>query len=161
GVAGRVRLLYPEVADGGDAVATMVHSKVMIVDDRVLRIGSANLNNRSMGTDTECDLAIEAADETQRRSGARIRNRLVREHCGAGGEEVAAALARTGSLIAVAEPLSAGGHRLRPVDDGAHEAAELAPFIATVADPEQPIGAEEFVSSMLGEPPPKRSMRAM
>ena len=47
----------------------MVHSKVMIVDDRLLRVGSANLNNRSMGTDTECDLAIEA------RNGDRARTR--------------------------------------------------------------------------------------
>jgi phosphatidylserine/phosphatidylglycerophosphate/cardiolipin synthase-like enzyme len=33
----------------------------MVVDDEWLRIGSANINNRSMGVDTECDLAIEAA----------------------------------------------------------------------------------------------------
>ena len=43
-----------------ESTDTMMHSKVMIIDDRFLRIGSANLNNRSMGTDTECDLAIEA-----------------------------------------------------------------------------------------------------
>ena len=52
----------------------MVHSKVMIVDDRLLRIGSANLNNRSMGTDSECDLALEARSEAERaaiRTGAR------------------------------------------------------------------------------------------
>ena len=41
----------------------MVHSKVMIVDDRILRVVSANLNNRSMGADTECDLAFEATSE--------------------------------------------------------------------------------------------------
>ena len=35
----------------------VIHSKVMVVDDRLLRIGSANINNRSMGTDTECDLS--------------------------------------------------------------------------------------------------------
>jgi phosphatidylserine/phosphatidylglycerophosphate/cardiolipin synthase-like enzyme len=41
----------------------MVHCKVMIVDDGFLRVGSANINNRSMGADTECDLAFEAASE--------------------------------------------------------------------------------------------------
>ena len=61
GVGGRVRLVYPSVTNGERAIDTMVHSKLMIVDDRILRIGSANLNNRSMGTDTECDLAIVAA----------------------------------------------------------------------------------------------------
>ena len=37
-----------------------VHAKVMIVDDRSARVGSANLSNRSMGLDTECDLVLDA-----------------------------------------------------------------------------------------------------
>ena len=61
GVADRVRLVYPALPDDPTGEGTMVHAKTMIVDDRLLRIGSSNLNNRSMGTDTECDLAIEAA----------------------------------------------------------------------------------------------------
>src|SRR4029453_19266598 len=56
----RVRLVYPAVEQGGRATDTMIHSKVMVVDDRFLRIGSANMNNRSMGADTECDLALDA-----------------------------------------------------------------------------------------------------
>jgi phosphatidylserine/phosphatidylglycerophosphate/cardiolipin synthase-like enzyme len=32
--------------------AADVHAKVMVVDDRLLRVGSANLNNRSMGLDS-------------------------------------------------------------------------------------------------------------
>ena len=46
----------------------MVHSKIMIVDDVLLHIGSANLNNRSIGLDSECDLAIEAQTADQRRT---------------------------------------------------------------------------------------------
>jgi len=38
----------------------IVHSKVSVVDDRFLRVGSTNLNNRSAGFDTECDVAVEA-----------------------------------------------------------------------------------------------------
>ena len=52
--------MYPHVEDGEEGTATMIHSKVMVVDGRLLRIGSANINNRSMGADSECDLAIEA-----------------------------------------------------------------------------------------------------
>ena len=59
-----------------------VHAKLMIVDDRVLRVGSANLNNRSMGLDTECDLVIEAHDEATQREICRIRERLMAEHLG-------------------------------------------------------------------------------
>ena len=44
------RLLYPQVECNGSNVDTMVHSKVMIVDDGLLRVGSANLNNRSLGS---------------------------------------------------------------------------------------------------------------
>ena len=51
----------------------MIHSKVMVVDDRLLRVGSANMNNRSMGADTECDLAIEARNEAERRAMLEVR----------------------------------------------------------------------------------------
>ena len=49
----------------------MIHSKVMVIDDKLLRIGSANINNRSMGTDTECDLTIEASSASERRDQSR------------------------------------------------------------------------------------------
>jgi phospholipase D1/2 len=66
GVTDRLRILYPCSGEGHSSSAVMVHSKVMIVDDGFLRIGSANINNRSMGADTECDLAFEAASEDHR-----------------------------------------------------------------------------------------------
>ena len=37
-----------------------MHSKIAVVDDQWLRVGSANFSNRSMGLDTECDVAFEA-----------------------------------------------------------------------------------------------------
>ncbi len=55
---GRLGVFWP-VADRGRPI--YVHSKVMIIDDRLLRIGSSNLNNRSLGFDSECDVALEAA----------------------------------------------------------------------------------------------------
>ena len=70
-----------------------VHAKVLIVDDTFLRIGSSNLNNRSMGFDTECDLAIEAENAAQRAAIASVRNRLIAEHWGSDEKSVAAALA--------------------------------------------------------------------
>src|SRR5262249_18757206 len=115
GVGDRVRLVYPEVTDGSRITDVMIHSKLMVVDDRLLRVGSANLNNRSMGTDTECDLAVEAETEADRRTILRIRNRLIGEHCGVTADEVASFLARTGSLVAIPEQLSHNGHSLRPV----------------------------------------------
>ena len=57
---GRLRLVYPAASRSQD-VPTFVHSKVMVVDDRLVRIGSANFSRRSMGVDTECDVAVDAA----------------------------------------------------------------------------------------------------
>jgi hypothetical protein len=45
---GRLRAYYPEQAGLGEQCIKL-HSKLMIVDDRLLRVGSANLNNRSFG----------------------------------------------------------------------------------------------------------------
>lgn len=55
---GRFSIFHPVNADG---TPTYVHAKVFVVDDRLLKIGSSNIDNRSMGFDTECDVAIEAA----------------------------------------------------------------------------------------------------
>jgi phospholipase D1/2 len=142
----RVRAVYPEVSDGERAVSVMVHSKVMVVDDRILRIGSANLNNRSMGTDTECDLVVVARSQTERLAIAALRNRLIGDLCGVPAEEVATALAKAdGSLIAVARKLNHKGHRLRQIVDPPSASEEIAAAIRGVADPERPIGVERFV----------------
>ena len=65
----RLRLVYPAASRSRD-VPTFVHSKVMIVDDVLARIGSANFSHRSMGMDTECDLAVDAGGDP----GARARH---------------------------------------------------------------------------------------
>jgi phospholipase D1/2 len=133
----RVRLMYPHVDDGKDGTQTMIHSKVMVIDDRFLRIGSANMNNRSMGADSECDLAIEAKSGTQRAAIVEIRNRLLGEHCGVSAFEVANAFKRQ-SLLAVADTLTAKGHCLRSIDDGEPDHDEFAEYVEELADPVRP-----------------------
>ncbi len=142
GLADRVRLLHPQVADGADVEAVMVHAKVMIVDDHFLRIGSANLNNRSMGADSECDLAIEASSEDERRKIAAIRNRHLGHFCGVSELAVADELEQSGSLIATATRLRHHGHSLHPVEDGIPDAKEIVDFVTPVADPLRPLGLE-------------------
>ncbi|MEO1065650.1 MAG: phospholipase D-like domain-containing protein, partial [Actinomycetota bacterium] len=56
--AERVRVLTPF----SRGVGIHVHAKVMIVDDRFITLGSANLANRSMGVDSETNLAIEHSE---------------------------------------------------------------------------------------------------
>jgi phospholipase D1/2 len=148
-VGTRWRMVYPQVESDGKTADTMVHSKVMIVDDRFLRIGSANLNHRSMGADTECDLAIEARNDTERKTILRVRNQLLGEHCGSSAEDVEALLEKTGSLVAVADTLSHNGHSLRAIDDGEPRLGEVAEYIEAVADPDRPLDITT-VTTMLG-----------
>lgn len=148
GVGNRFRLVYPEVRAGAEATDTMVHSKVMIVDDRLLRIGSANLNNRSMGTDTECDIAIEGCNPADRAAILRIRNALLAEHCGAEVSDVEELLEETGSLVAVADILGRRGHSLRAIEDGEPDPDEIAETIEQVADPPRPLEPQSLVTGM-------------
>ncbi|HEY3347463.1 MAG TPA: phospholipase D-like domain-containing protein, partial [Nitrospirota bacterium] len=54
--------IYNMATQGSDGseVQVYVHSKVMVVDDRFLTVGSANLTNRSMSLDTEINVSWEA-----------------------------------------------------------------------------------------------------
>ncbi|CAL8970911.1 TVP38/TMEM64 family inner membrane protein YdjZ [Rhodoplanes serenus] len=150
GVAARARFLFPQVCDGDSTADTMVHSKVMVVDDRLLRVGSANLNNRSMGADAECDVVLEAETEAERRAVARVRNRLIADHCGVGEQAVADQLARTGSLLRTVETLSGGGHRLCPVSDPESPPSVLPLAIEPIADPAAPISVEAVTRQVIG-----------
>jgi phosphatidylserine/phosphatidylglycerophosphate/cardiolipin synthase-like enzyme len=115
-----------------------LHAKLLIVDDVFLRIGSSNLNNRSLGLDSECDLAIEAADPATRNGIAAVRNRLLAEHLVRPADEVERAVAEKG-LIAAIERLNRGQGRLRRYriepDAGPQE-----PFPGTaLLDPAEPL----------------------
>lgn len=108
--------IYYPVTDGGAAI--YVHSKVMVIDDRLLRIGSSNLNNRSMGFDSECDVAIEtdprSGDNEVRRQITCVRDELVSEHLGVSVDELENATTGTNSLLKAVEQLRGDGKTLRP-----------------------------------------------
>lgn len=107
----RIRIYTPVTHRGTDIY---VHAKVMIADDRVLRVGSANMNNRSMGLDSECDLVIEAADDAMRATIAGLRDDLLGEHLGVAPAIVGETLATCGSLIETVERLRGSGRTLMP-----------------------------------------------
>jgi uncharacterized membrane protein YdjX (TVP38/TMEM64 family) len=139
----------------------MIHSKVLVVDDTLLRIGSANLNNRSMGVDTECDLIIEAGTQAERERITQIRNRLIGDHCGTSAAAVAAAVEETGSIVRAAETLRGNGHRLCPINDGEPDRNEFASYIEGIADPERPIDPDALVREMIGKDAPRRPISAL
>lgn len=87
-------------ADGSE-VPTLIHSKLLIVDDRFLTVGSTNTSNRSMGLDTELNVSWEALppeDQELSDSIRRARISLLAEHCGflAGGGDRTALRGNTG-----------------------------------------------------------------
>ena len=131
-----------------------VHSKLLIVDDEVLRIGSANFNNRSLGLDSECDVFIDAlresgeAREAVVRSIARLRHSLLAEHCGLDAGEVAALIDKHGSMAAMVAALAADRGRIgykHLVPLPMRELTETERTLANneVLDPERP---EEMLS---------------
>ena len=107
----------PDGAAGEDAEHTYIHTKLMLVDDRLLTIGSANLTNRSMGIDSELHATWEA-EETNlalRRRIHRVRVSLLAEHAGIRTRADVRALARMEGLVARLDALTARADlRLRP-----------------------------------------------
>jgi len=131
---GRLRIVSPVADELGDTCIN-VHGKVMVVDERWARIGSANLSRRSMGLDSECDLVVEDASG---QAPAALRADLLAEHLGAKEEAVAASIAERG-LLATLERFGGGARRLEPLDaDGSDIDGMLKP-IARIADLERPV----------------------
>lgn len=111
-VFGRFRAYCP-VTSGRETI--IVHSKVCVIDDRIARVGSANLNNRSGGFDTECELGLERDDEEGRLAIAAFRDRLVGHFMGVTGDAVAKARTEFGGLGAAIDALNRQG-RLAPIE---------------------------------------------
>jgi phosphatidylserine/phosphatidylglycerophosphate/cardiolipin synthase-like enzyme/uncharacterized membrane protein YdjX (TVP38/TMEM64 family) len=146
GNGSRALIAAPRISHNGEVADPHVHSKVMIVDDRYLRVGSANLCRRSMGTDTECDLTIAAGDDEEaRRNVVLVRDTLLAEHCGATLAEVQEAIARHDSIIAAVKSLPKRSHWLQQVSDRSVPVSPPTLWEA-VADPREPIDPTRMLS---------------
>jgi phosphatidylserine/phosphatidylglycerophosphate/cardiolipin synthase-like enzyme len=131
--------IYVPVTEGGADI--YVHAKIAIVDDRLLRVGSSNLNNRSMGLDSECDVTIDAALPANQDSGRAItglRHRLLAEHLGCTEQQFAEAERQASSMVDAIEALRGEGKTLDLLDMEALGATRE--FIAAneLLDPESP-----------------------
>ena len=145
----RLRTFYPRITENPDCTV-MVHAKVMVIDDHFVRVGSSNLSNRSMGLDSECDLAIEAGDSQAVRAAIfRFRNRLIAEHTGTDAETVEERLEATASLIEAIDSFDAGERALVPLS------GEIPPEVdqwvpeAELLDPEKPVEPDELLDYLL------------
>jgi phospholipase D1/2 len=143
----------PEGA-AGDGCATYIHAKLMIVDDRLLTLGSANATNRSMGLDSELNVTWEACSPQETalaRAIRRARIGLLAEHTGAVGFRMLLALARPGGLVARLDAMAGQpGCRLFPHDNGEalQDEGALQSLAATTADPTGALIEEDVVESL-------------
>lgn len=126
----RFHMMVPYAQDG---TPIYVHAKVMIVDDRVLRIGSSNMNNRSLGLDSECDLTLksDAEGDVISQTIRRLRASLLAEHCGLNAALAEARLAAGTPMTELIADAQASGRHLAPLP-----LTPLGPLDSFVADHE-------------------------
>jgi phosphatidylserine/phosphatidylglycerophosphate/cardiolipin synthase-like enzyme len=105
-IFGRFRAYYPTTSLGQKII---VHSKTSVFDDDLARVGSANLNNRSGGFDTECELAVEGGTEAARLAIGAFRDRAIGHFIGYTGDAVAKARQEMGGMIAAIDHLNRDG----------------------------------------------------
>lgn len=151
----RFAAVYPVTTDdAGNEVPIQIHSKVMVVDGVHLHLGSANLSNRSMGFDTELDLALDAeGHERIERAITALRDDLLAEHVGADRATVARLVRERGSLLAVLDRLDEGPRRLVPADDVVEPWLEEMVPPPLLIDPSGPYQADELVDRLTPEAP--------
>jgi phosphatidylserine/phosphatidylglycerophosphate/cardiolipin synthase-like enzyme len=144
----RFRAVYPVVpGDGGDQYVH-VHAKLVVVDDNLLRVGSSNLNNRSVGLDTECDLAVEAANPAERAQIRRQRDLLLAEHCGQAVEAISGSIDRVG-LVATVDEFGGGPRGLRPFKAMTERGPRRTVAWTFLFDPKRPYRPMRFLRRMV------------
>jgi phosphatidylserine/phosphatidylglycerophosphate/cardiolipin synthase-like enzyme/uncharacterized membrane protein YdjX (TVP38/TMEM64 family) len=154
----RLRIVHP-VASRTRDVPVFVHSKVMVVDDRLARIGSANFSQRSMGVDSECDLAAEAGADPEARDGVRrIRDRLLGEHLGLSAEAVPREIEQRGSLCALIDAHAHGERALVRLQIE-EETSPPPALLRVAADPDEPIAFAAEVNAMVPAVDARRNRR--
>ncbi|HEY9380867.1 MAG TPA: VTT domain-containing protein [Burkholderiales bacterium] len=141
----RFNVYYPHIEGLRAGTCIDMHSKLMVVDDEWLRIGSSNLSNRSMGVDTECDAVIEAGgDRHVREVIRRFRDSLLAEHLNAAPEHVARAVAESSSIGGAVEMLQSEARTLKPLND-LPQWSEAVISAAAIADLERPVSLDSLI----------------
>lgn len=135
-IYGRLGVYYPFLPDYETGVK--VHSKLVISDDECCNIGSANLNNRSMALDTECNLIFDARTNDEFREVIfNLRCDLLAEHSGQPVDKVKKAL-RSQSMKSWIEHQVPQGRHLRPIPAREMSAVQKTLYDLNAIDREDP-----------------------
>lgn len=160
----RYRLLCPLLPQQ-DHDCLNVHSKVFVMDDRLISVGSANLSNRSLAFDTECNLSVEAAGNALQRARCadgigRLRSRLLAEHLDQPLAQVMDLTRERQSLLHCIATLSCRERRLQSFEPQLAPELDILVPQQALFDPERPIDPELFIAQFVPhdarEPVPRR-----
>lgn len=106
----RLRVLTPMTRnDDGRDTSVYIHAKVVVIDDKILKIGSSNLSNRSMKVDSECDLTLEFTEVDSRVRG--FRRRLLAMHQSLSVDEWTEREEKADGLVGALDERSTDGFR--------------------------------------------------
>jgi phospholipase D1/2 len=150
----RLRICYPHYEALGDVYISL-HSKLMIVDNVFLRVGSANLSNRSMGLDSECDLAIEAENDDQLQAIKAFRHSLLSEHLDLDASELDKLLEEHGSLLKLLDSREDQPRTLRRLDCEIDDSIDDLTPTADYIDPERPVDSVQMSRKLVPIDEPK------
>lgn len=144
----RLRVYYPHQPGlGKDCIS--VHGKLTIIDDRFVRIGSANTSSRSMGLDSECDLSVEVSGSERQKAVREFLYRLLAEHLGVEQDQIIKARENESGLIGTIESLRREeGRSLRAIPEEHKDIEEILPEDELI-DPPEPINPDYFIRYFL------------
>ncbi len=149
----RFEVYYPHVEGLKEGTCVDVHSKVMVVDDEWLRVGSSNISNRSMGMDTECDIVVEAQGDPGDMQAIRaFRDSVIAEHTGVEAAEFTRAVAASEGINAAIAQLGTADRKLKPLGDLPEYSDALIDAVS-FADPERPVSLDRLISEFPTDSP--------
>lgn len=117
GVRDRAEMVYSISKSETRAISVHVHSKVMVIDDKYLHVGSANINDRSMFLDSECDIVVIGKNEEVRAKIAELRNDLIEEHSGRAKEDTQALIDKGAPIAGFLKEVPGSDKFLRKIHD--------------------------------------------
>ncbi|MBF5041710.1 phospholipase [Aggregicoccus sp. 17bor-14] len=140
----------------GNERFTYIHSKLLVVDDRFLTLGSANTTNRSMGLDSELNHSWESdseASDALQRAIRKLRVSLLAEHTGLSERAALRAFARGEGMVTFLDRVGAarlGRLRLHPLDTVFDQKPVLKSFAPEdlLIDPEDSVLDEKLFETL-------------
>jgi phosphatidylserine/phosphatidylglycerophosphate/cardiolipin synthase-like enzyme/uncharacterized membrane protein YdjX (TVP38/TMEM64 family) len=146
-------IAYPDNKNLTEDVIS-VHSKLFIVDDKILKVGSSNLSNRSMTIDSECDVVLIAGNDHEKISGIqKLRHRLIAEHLGIPVDTFSRKESELGSMLSAIHSLNQNNkdRSLTALNTKINKNQLREISNMNIVDPEQPMEPDRVIEYFLGK----------